>query len=128
MVAGILQGVGGALLTPGSLAMIQASLAPGPGSAIGAWSGLGGVAGAIGPFVGGLLVDNASWRWIFLVNLPLAAATVVIAMWWVPETRDPHAPRRSTTRCPPRLPRAGRHDVRPDRVGWARRTWAAARA
>lgn len=93
MVARILQGVGGALLTPGSLAMIQGSFGPRDRArAIGAWSGLGGVAGAIGPFVGGLLVDHASWRWIFLVNLPLAVVTVVIAMRWVPESRDPHAP------------------------------------
>jgi EmrB/QacA subfamily drug resistance transporter len=91
--ARILQGVGGALLTPGSLAMIQAAFrTTDRARAIGAWSGLGGVAGAIGPFVGGLLIDYASWRWIFLINLPLAALTVVIAVRSVPETRDPHAP------------------------------------
>lgn len=89
IVARILQGVGGALLTPGSLAMIQGAFAPDErGKAIGAWSGLGGVAAAIGPFVGGVLVDHASWRWIFLINLPLAVATVLIAWRWVPETRD----------------------------------------
>lgn len=93
VVARILQGAGGALLTPGSLAMIQGSFRPRDrAKAIGAWSGLGGVAGAVGPFVGGLLVDQASWRWIFLINLPLAVLTVVIAVRWVPETRDPHAP------------------------------------
>ena len=93
VVARILQGAGGALLTPGSLAMIQGSFRPRDrAKAIGAWSGLGGVAGAVGPFVGGLLVDQASWRWIFLINLPLAVFTVVIAVRWVPETRDPHAP------------------------------------
>ncbi len=90
IVARILQGVGGALLTPGSLAMIQGAFVPDDrGRAIGAWSGLGGVAGAIGPFVGGVLVDHASWRWIFLINLPLAMATVLIAWRSVPETRDP---------------------------------------
>ncbi len=69
-----LQGVGAALLTPGSLAILQASFAPGDrAKAIGAWSGLGGVAAAAGPFVGGYLVDQVSWRWIFLLNLPLAA-------------------------------------------------------
>jgi EmrB/QacA subfamily drug resistance transporter len=91
--ARVLQGIGGALLTPGSLAMIQGAFthedrAP----AIGAWSGLTSVSGAVGPFLGGGLVDYASWRWIFLINLPLAAVTVFIAMRWVPETRDPHAP------------------------------------
>jgi EmrB/QacA subfamily drug resistance transporter len=90
--ARVLQGIGGALLTPGSLAMIQGAFvhedrAP----AIGAWSGLGGIAGAIGPFVGGGLVQYADWRWIFLINLPLAAVTVFIAIRSVPETRDPNA-------------------------------------
>jgi EmrB/QacA subfamily drug resistance transporter len=90
--ARVLQGVGGALLTPGSLAMIQgAFVSADRPKAIGAWSGLGGIAAAIGPFVGGVLIDYASWRWIFLVNLPLAVVTVVIAHRWVPETRDPHA-------------------------------------
>jgi EmrB/QacA subfamily drug resistance transporter len=92
IVARILQGVGGALLTPGSLAMIQGAFAPDDrGKAIGAWSGLGGVAAAIGPFVGGVLIDHASWRWIFLINLPLAIVTVLIAWRSVPETRDPTA-------------------------------------
>jgi len=87
-----LQGVGGALLTPGSLAMIQGAFAPEERApAIGAWSGLGSIAAAIGPFVGGALVDYANWRWIFLLNLPLAALTVFIAVRAVPETRDPRA-------------------------------------
>ena len=85
-----LQGVGGALLTPGSLAMIQASFVPADRArAIGAWSGLGGVATAIGPFLGGWLVQSASWRWVFLINLPLAALVVVVTRRHVPETRDP---------------------------------------
>ncbi len=84
-----LQGVGGALLTPGSLAMIQASFAPEDrGKAIGAWSGLGGVATAIGPFLGGYLVEAASWRWVFLINVPLAVLVIVVAQRHVPETRD----------------------------------------
>jgi EmrB/QacA subfamily drug resistance transporter len=93
--ARILQGVGAALLTPGSLAMIQgAFVRDDRAKAIGAWVGLGGIAAAIGPFVGGFLVDYVSWRWIFLINLPIAVVTVVIAQRTVPETLDPHAPRR----------------------------------
>jgi EmrB/QacA subfamily drug resistance transporter len=85
-----LQGVGAALLTPGSLAILQASFAPEDrGKAIGAWSGLGGVATAIGPFLGGWLVQAVSWRLIFVINLPIAAAVVAIAWRHVPETRDP---------------------------------------
>ena len=84
-----LQGIGGALLTPGSLAIIQASFSPDDRPrAIGAWSGLGGVAGAIGPFVGGWLIAAAGWRWAFLLNLPLAAVVVAVAARHVPETRD----------------------------------------
>ncbi len=87
-----LQGVGGALLTPGSLAMIQASFAPADRArAIGAWSGLGGVATAIGPLLGGWLVQVASWPWVFLINAPVAAAVVAITVRHVPETRDPTA-------------------------------------
>ncbi|MEU8350871.1 MFS transporter, partial [Streptomyces sp. NPDC048845] len=68
------QGIGGALLTPGSLALIQASFHPDDRArAVGLWSGLGGVAIAIGPFLGGWLVDGPGWRWIFLINLPIAA-------------------------------------------------------
>ncbi|WP_243058374.1 MFS transporter [Nocardioides sp. SR21] len=92
--ARVLQGVGAALLTPGSLAMIQGAFVPDDrGKAIGAWSGLGSIAAAIGPFVGGALVQYADWRWIFLINLPLAVATVLIAQRAVPETKDPNAPR-----------------------------------
>jgi EmrB/QacA subfamily drug resistance transporter len=95
IVARILQGVGAALLTPGSLSIIQSVFAPiDRAKAIGAWSGLGGVAAAIGPFVGGALIQFASWRWIFLINLPLAVFTVLIAQRCVPETRDPDASHR----------------------------------
>jgi EmrB/QacA subfamily drug resistance transporter len=87
-----LQGVGGALLTPGSLAILQASFAPGDRArAVGAWSGLSGIAAAIGPFVGGWLLGVASWRLIFLINLPLAVAVVAVALRHVPETHDPTA-------------------------------------
>jgi EmrB/QacA subfamily drug resistance transporter len=87
-----LQGIGGALLTPGSLAIIQATFYPNDRPrAIGAWSGLGGVAAAVGPFLGGWIVGAIGWRWIFLLNLPLAAAVVAVAARHVPETRDPTA-------------------------------------
>ncbi len=84
-----LQGVGAALLTPGSLAILEASFVPADrGAAIGAWSGFGGVMTAIGPFLGGWLVDAASWRWIFLINLPFAAAVLWLGLRYVPESRD----------------------------------------
>lgn len=87
-----LQGVGGALLTPGSLAIIQASFArEDRPRAIGAWSGLGGVAAAIGPLLGGWLVQTAGWRWVFLINLPLAVLVVAVAARHVPESRDVQA-------------------------------------
>jgi EmrB/QacA subfamily drug resistance transporter len=88
--ARMLQGVGGALLTPGSLAILQASFAPEErGRVIGAWSGLGGVATALGPFVGGFLIMAVSWRLIFLINAPIAVAILYISARHVPESRDP---------------------------------------
>jgi EmrB/QacA subfamily drug resistance transporter len=90
--ARLLQGVGGALLTPGSLAMIESSFVPGDRArAIGAWSGLGGVAAALGPLLGGYLVGASSWRAIFLINLPIGVLVVAMASRHVPETRDPSA-------------------------------------
>ncbi len=92
--ARILQGIGGGLLTPGSLAIIQSVFVrEDRPPAIGAWSGLGGIAAAVGPFVGGGILEVASWRWIFLINLPLALLTVWIALRYVPETHDPTATR-----------------------------------
>lgn len=83
-----LQGVGGALLTPGSLAILSASFARDDRArAIGAWSGLGGIASAVGPFLGGWLV-GISWRLVFAINLPLAVAVVWVARRHVPESRD----------------------------------------
>jgi EmrB/QacA subfamily drug resistance transporter len=80
------QGLGAALLVPGSLAIISAAFHPDDrAAAVGAWSGLGGVAGAIGPFVGGYLIDSVSWRLAFLVNVPLAIGAA-IASRHVPES------------------------------------------
>lgn len=85
--ARVLQGIGAALLTPGSLAIISASIHPDDrGRAIGAWSGLSGVTTAIGPLLGGWLVDIVGWRSVFWINVPLAVAVVWIALHHVPET------------------------------------------
>lgn len=87
-----LQGVGAALLTPGALAILQATFrAEDRSRAIGAWSGLAGIAGAVGPFLGGWLVDVASWRWIFFINVPVVVAVLAITARHVPESRDPSA-------------------------------------
>ncbi len=84
-----LQGVGAALLTPGALAILQATFRTEDRSrAIGAWSGLAGIAGAVGPFLGGWLVEVGSWRWIFFLNVPVVAAVLAIAARHVPESRD----------------------------------------
>ncbi len=90
VVARVVQGVGGALLTPGSLAILQASFRDDDRSrAIGAWSGLAGVATAAGPLVGGYLLAVASWRWVFFINVPVAAAVLVLTARHVPETPRP---------------------------------------
>lgn len=82
-----LQGVGGALLTPGALSLIQSTIHPDDrGRAIGAWSGLSGVAAALGPLVGGWLVEALGWRWIFLINLPIGAVVAWVSRG-IPETR-----------------------------------------
>ncbi|MGY2079941.1 MFS transporter [Modestobacter sp. SYSU DS0657] len=87
--ARVLQGIGGALLTPGSLAIIQSSFRRDDRArAIGLWSALGGIAGLVGPFLGGLLIDAVSWRWVFGVNVPVALL-VLVAARHVPESRDP---------------------------------------
>ncbi len=87
-----LQGVGAALLTPGSLAILEAVFRPDDrGKAIGAWSGFSGVGTAVGPFLGGFLVQAVSWRLIFVINLPLAGLVVAVTLRHVPESRDPGA-------------------------------------
>ncbi|MET7697103.1 MFS transporter [Streptomyces sp. NPDC005485] len=84
-----LQGVGGALLTPGSLALIQASFHPDDRArAVGLWSGFGGIGAAVGPFLGGWLVDGPGWRWVFLLNVPVALLCAPIAVRHVPESAD----------------------------------------
>jgi EmrB/QacA subfamily drug resistance transporter len=88
----LLQGVAAALVVPGSLAIIEASFVPDDrGRGIGSWSGLGSVAGAIGPLIGGLLVES-SWRWVFLMNIPIAGVAFVLSAR-VPESNDPTAQR-----------------------------------
>ncbi|MDQ2728239.1 MAG: DHA2 family efflux MFS transporter permease subunit [Actinomycetota bacterium] len=98
IVARILQGVGGAMLTPASLAILQASFRPvDRPRAIGAWSGLGGLATAAGPLVGGYLIAAGSWRWVFFINVPIAAAVLAVAARHVPESRDPSVSGRLDT-------------------------------
>lgn len=83
------QGIGGALLVPGSLAIISASFSPEKrGRAIGTWSGFSAITTAIGPVLGGWLIEHVSWRAVFFLNLPLAAAVIVITWRHVPESRD----------------------------------------
>jgi EmrB/QacA subfamily drug resistance transporter len=90
--ARVAQGASAALLVPGSLAILSASFPPASrGRAIGTWSAFTGVTAAIGPLVGGWLVDHASWRWVFFLNLPLAAVVLGLAAWRVPESCDPEA-------------------------------------
>ncbi len=84
-----IQGIGGALLIPGSLAIISASFPQAErGRAIGLWSGFTAITSAIGPVFGGWLIENLSWRWIFWMNLPLALAVIAVSLSHVPESRD----------------------------------------
>jgi len=89
IVARALQGVGGALLVPGSLAIISASFAKAErGEAIGTWSGYSAITTAIGPVLGGYLIDHLSWRYAFLINLPMGIAVLALTYWRVPESRS----------------------------------------
>ena len=91
-----LQGVGAALLTPGSLAILEAVFRrEDRAAAVGSWSGLGGIATAIGPVLGGVLVGVAPWGWrlVFLINVPIAVVVVLLSTHFIPETRDSQASR-----------------------------------
>jgi len=90
-----LQGVGGALLIPGSLALISVSFPKAErGRAIGTWSGFTSITSAIGPVLGGWLVQHGSWRWAFFINVPIALLVLAITIWRVPETRAGNANRQ----------------------------------
>jgi EmrB/QacA subfamily drug resistance transporter len=92
IIARCLQGVGGALLVPGSLAILGASFQEHErGKAIGTWSGFTSMTTAAGPVLGGFLIEHATWRWAFLINLPLAIAVLVITIRHVPESRNESA-------------------------------------
>jgi EmrB/QacA subfamily drug resistance transporter len=92
ILARALQGVGAALLVPGSLALISASFPPGErGRAIGTWSGFTAITASVGPVLGGWLVEHASWRWVFFINLPIAALVAGLTLWRVPESRNERA-------------------------------------
>src|SRR6202023_1517143 len=89
IIARSIQGVGAALLVPGSLAIISSSFdEKSRGPAIGTWSGFTAITTAIGPVLGGWLVEHASWRWVFFINVPIAAAVIVISQCWIPESRS----------------------------------------
>lgn len=89
VIARCIQGVGAAFLVPGSLAIISASFdEKSRGQAIGTWSGFTAITTAFGPVLGGWLIEHASWRWAFFINLPLAAAVIVISLWHIPESRS----------------------------------------
>src|SRR5579884_1993113 len=89
IIARAIQGIGGALLVPGSLAIISASFdSKERGRAIGTWSGFTAITSVIGPVLGGALVQYASWRWVFFINVPLAAIVLFVLFWRVPESRD----------------------------------------
>ncbi len=92
IVARAVQGIGGALLVPGSLALISNSFeSERRGQAIGTWSGFTSVTSVLGPVLGGWLVQYLSWRWVFFINVPLALIVIFVSLWQVPESRDEQA-------------------------------------
>src|SRR3981189_1929516 len=92
IIARSVQGVGAAFLVPGSLSIIGASFdETARGQAIGTWSGFTAITTAAGPVLGGWLIEHASWRWAFFINIPIAAAVLMIALWRVPESRGVNA-------------------------------------
>ena len=92
VIARSVQGVGAAFLVPGSLSIIGASFSEEKrGQAIGTWSGFTAITMAGGPVLGGWLIEHVSWRWAFLINLPVAVAVIVISLWRIPETRNREA-------------------------------------
>src|SRR6202522_214775 len=94
IIARSIQGIGAALLVPGSLAILSASFdEKGRGQAIGTWSGFTAMTTAVGPVLGGWLVEHASWRWVFFMNLPLASVVIAISTWRLPESRSAGAGR-----------------------------------
>ena len=94
IVARSIQGIGGALLVPGSLALISANFSESErGRAIGTWSGFTSITAAFGPVLGGWFVQHGSWRWVFFINVPVGAAVLLLAQWKVPESRaNDHSP------------------------------------
>jgi EmrB/QacA subfamily drug resistance transporter len=92
MLARSIQGIGAALLVPGSLSIISTAFdEKSRGQAIGTWSGFTAITTAVGPVLGGWLVEHASWRWVFLINLPIATAVIAISVWQIPESRSASA-------------------------------------
>ena len=117
IVARGLQGIGGALLVPGSLALISASFdKERRGRAIGTWSGFTAITTAFGPVLGGFLIDYGSWRYAFFLNVPLSLAVLVLTFRYVPESRGELAARAARLAgCRIRHPRFGRHCLCADR-------------
>src|ERR1700675_1869389 len=92
VIARSVQGIGAAFLVPGRLSLISASFDEKTrGRAIGTWSGFTAITTAIGPVLGGWLIEHASWRWVFFINVPLAAVVIIISLWHIPESRNASA-------------------------------------